>query len=150
MNIRDKNIILFDGVCNFCNASVNFVIKHDRKNSFKFAPLQSEISKNLIPTLSNRVPPVASAVAQGEEEKNAEFKTIIYLERGVLYTRSTALLKILKKLGGIYSLAYIFIFVPRFLRDLIYDLVAGSRYKWFGKRERCMVPTAEVRGKFID
>jgi predicted DCC family thiol-disulfide oxidoreductase YuxK len=137
MTEKNTDIILFDGVCNFCNASINFVIRHDKKNIFKFASLQSEIAKTLIP----------SSALEGED---AHLNSIVYLENGRLYTKSTAVLRILKKLGGFYSLAYAFIVVPPFIRNFVYDSIARNRYKWFGKRENCMVPTAEVRAKFLD
>lgn len=136
MNVTpsDKAIVLFDGVCNFCNSSVNFIIKHDKKDHFRFTPLQSEKGKLLL------------------KQFNAEGKgldSLVLIENNKLYMRSTACLKIAKKLSGIYSLAYIFIFIPSFLRDPVYNFIAKNRYKWFGKKDACMIPTQAVKEKFI-
>ncbi len=128
-------IILFDGVCNFCNDSVNFVIKNDKRNYFKFTPLQSEIGGKLL-----------------DEHKinREETDSVVVVENEKAYTHSTAALRIAKGLGGIWSLAYAFIIVPRFIRDAAYNLIARNRYKWFGKKDACMLPTPEIREKFLN
>ncbi len=128
-------IILFDGVCNFCNNSINFVIKHDKKNYFKFAPLQSERGGELLDKY---------------KISRAETDSVVVVENEKAYTHSTAALRIAKGLGGIWSLAYIFIVVPKFIRDAAYNLIARNRYKWFGKKDACMLPTPEIRGKFLN
>ena len=128
------SIVLFDGVCNYCNGRVNFVIKHDKKDRFRFAALQSEVGKAILEKY--HVPAV-------------DMSSFVLIEDGKYYLRSTAALRLLKRLGGIYSLLYAFIIVPRFLRDGVYNYVARNRYKWFGKMESCMVPTKEVRGRFL-
>lgn len=130
-----SNIVLFDGVCNFCNSSVNRIIKNDSKNLFKFAPLQSETGKKLLEKY--HIDPVKT-------------DSIILIENEKAYVRSTAILKIFRKLKGLYPLTYGFIIVPAFLRNLVYDWIAKNRYKWWGKKETCMVPTANVRSKFIE
>ena len=127
-------IILFDGVCNFCNDSVNFIIKNDKKNYFKFAPLQSEIGEKLL------------AEHQIDREKT---DSVIVVENEKAYTHSTAALRIAKNLGGIWSFAYAFIIVPKFIRDAAYNLIARNRYKWFGKKDACMMPTPEIKAKFL-
>jgi predicted DCC family thiol-disulfide oxidoreductase YuxK len=127
-------IILFDGVCNFCNDSINFVIKHDKKNYFKFAPLQSERGGELLDKY---------------KISRAETDSVVVVENEKAYTHSTAALRIAKGLGGIWSLAYIFIVVPKFIRDAAYNLIARNRYKWFGKKDACMLPTPEIREKFL-
>lgn len=127
-------IILFDGVCNFCDGAVNFLIERDEKNYFKFAPLQSENGQKLA------------------AEHNIDLQkidSVILLEGGEAFTESTAALKIAKGLGGIWSLAYAFIVVPKFVRDYVYKLFAANRYRLFGKKDACMLPSPEVRAKFL-
>lgn len=127
-------IILFDGVCNFCNNSVNFIIERDKENYFKFAPLQSEIGQKLL------------------EEHNIDrtvTDSVVLIENGKAYVRTTAALRIARKLSGAWRLLYGFIIVPSFVRDVFYKLFARYRYKMFGKQEACMMPTPEIREKFL-
>ena len=131
---KHSAIILFDGVCNFCNSSINFVIRHDKKNHFRFAPLQSETGKQLL---------------QQFEAGELPLDSIVLIENNKLYKQSTAVLKIAKQLGGAYRLLYGFVILPRFLRDAVYKYVAKNRYKWFGKKDSCMIPTKEIKEKFI-
>ncbi|MBL8182744.1 MAG: thiol-disulfide oxidoreductase DCC family protein [Blastocatellia bacterium] len=126
-------IVLFDGVCNFCNGSVNFIIDHDREKRFKFAPLQSEIGQSLI----------------AEHSIPRDVDSVILVEDGKVYMHSTAGLRIAKGLGGIWSLAYVFIIVPAFIRDWAYKTFAKYRYRMFGKTDACMMPTADVRERFL-
>lgn len=127
-------IILFDGVCNFCNGSVNFIIERDPEAYFKFAPLQSEIGQKLL-------------------QENGVDKTVtdsvVLIEDGKVYTRTTAALKIAKRLSGYWSYFYGFIVVPSFFRDIFYKLFAQYRYKMFGKTDACMLPSPEVRARFL-
>lgn len=127
-------IVLFDGVCNFCNGSVNFIIEHDKANYFKFAPLQSEIGQNLL--------------EKHGIDKN-EIDSVILIEDEMSYMYSTAALRIARKLDGIWSSFYIFRFVPSFIRDFAYKLFAKYRYKLFGKQDACMLPTPEIRARFL-
>lgn len=127
-------IILFDGVCNFCDGAVNFIIERDTKNYFKFAPLQSENGQKL-------------AAEHGIDLQKID--SIILIEGGEAYTESTAALKIARNLGGLWSLAYAFIIVPKFIRDYFYRLFAKNRYRLFGKKDACMLPSPEVRAKFL-
>lgn len=126
-------ILLFDGVCNFCNDSVNFIIRHDRDGKFKFAPLQSDFGVEMRAKYG-----VANNV-----------DSVVLIEDDQTFTHSTAALRIAKNLGGIYSLAYIFIIVPAFIRDFFYKAFARNRYRLFGKKDMCMVPTPEVRERFL-
>ncbi len=128
-------IVLFDGVCNFCNSSVNFIIERDAEGFFKFAPIQTEIGQKLL-----------------EEYKIDKAKTdsIILVENGDAYIHSTAALRISRKLGGIWSLLYVFIILPKFIRDFFYKLFAKYRYKLFGKKDECMIPTPEIRQRFLE
>lgn len=128
-------IIFFDGVCNLCNGAVQFVIKRDRHDAFKFASLQSDFAKE---TLSGS----ALKVAHGD--------SLVLLENGKLYEQSNAVLRIAKKLPGLWPLLYVFIIVPPFLRNAIYRWVARHRYQWFGKQNQCWVPTTELKSRFLD
>lgn len=132
----NKKIVLFDGVCNLCNGAVKYIIKHDKKDIFRFASLQSEIGRNLV---SER----------GMDPE--ELDSIILIEPGVAYYRkSTAALEISRDLSGGYSFLKNFLFIPESLRDGIYDFVASNRYKWYGKKESCMIPTPDLKAKFLD
>lgn len=128
-------IILFDGVCNFCNGSVNFIIERDREKYFKFAPLQSEIGQNLL--------------SEYDIDKNVT-DSVVLIENGKAYVRTTAALRIAKRLSGAWKLFYGFIIVPEFIRDVFYKLFAEYRYKIFGKKDACMMPTPEIRERFIN
>lgn len=129
----DNAIVLFDGVCNFCNSSINFIIKRDKEGYFKFAPLQSEIAQKLVGDKTKPMP-----------------ESVILIEKGHTYDRSSAALRIAKKLNGLWPLLYIFIIVPKPIRDAVYNLIGRNRYKWFGKTEACMIPTPEVRSRFLE
>src|SRR5882757_5712709 len=131
---RKFPIVLFDGVCNFCDSSVNFVIKRDGNQLFKFAPLQSEDGQKLVEEYGLNKPGIDS---------------VILIENGRAYTHSTAALRIAQHLGGIYAWAYLFIYLPRGLRDFFYKLFARNRYRLFGKKKECMIPTPEVRERFL-
>lgn len=129
-----KNILLFDGVCNLCNGLVLFIIKRDPAGKFKFASLQSETGQQWL----TRIGLV----------KN-EFESFIFIQDDKYYLKSTAALKMLRQLGGVWKLLYVFILVPRPIRDFFYDLIARSRYRIFGKRDVCMIPTPELRERFL-
>ncbi len=132
-----KKIILFDGVCNLCNTMVNFVIEHDQKDAFRFVPLQSEIGQSILKKI-------------GLFDKNID--SIVLYEEGVAYFyKAPAALEIAKGLGGIYSFfAVILNIFPDFILNFGYDFVAKNRYKWFGKKDACMLPTPELKEKFLD
>lgn len=132
--IDEKQIILFDGVCNFCNFWVNFVIKRDKKDLFRFAALQSEKAKEFSDKFNF---------------DTSSMNTFLLIDGDHLYTKSTAALKICKQLTGPIKIFYPFISLPKFFRDFIYDLVAKNRYKFFGKRDSCRIPTAEEKLKFL-
>ncbi len=133
MNEKQKTI-LFDGVCNLCNGAVTYIIKRDKKNVFKFAALQSEIGQQLISKFNIDTSKVDS---------------IILIDGDTHYEKSTAALHIAKQLSGAYPLLFGFIVVPKFIRNSVYDYIAKNRYKWFGKKESCMIPTAELKSKFL-
>ena len=127
-------IVLFDGVCNFCNASVNFVIERDKAGYFKFAPLQSEIGEELI-------------AKHGID--TAETDSVIVVENDRAYTHSSAALRIAKQLDGLWSWSYGFIVVPKPVRDFFDRLFAKHRYRLFGRQDACMMPTPEIRARFL-
>lgn len=132
----NKKVVIFDGVCNLCNSFINLIIKYDSNNRFVFTSLQSEISQEITSHLKI-------------DSKNKE--SIILYEQGVSYDfKSTAALKIMKEFGGLWYLTQVGYILPQFLRDGIYDIVAKNRYKWFGKRDICMIPSAEIKSKFLD
>lgn len=132
---ENKKIILFDGVCNLCNGSVQFVIKRDKKDVFRYAAIQSEVGEQLIAE---------------RHIDTSQVDSIILIEPGVAYfTKSDAALEIAGELGGLWKLTSIFKWIPKSIRDVIYDFVARNRYKWFGKQESCMIPTPELKAKFL-
>lgn len=140
-------IVLFDGVCNFCDASVNFVIEHDKDGYFKFAPLQSETGTKLAGEYG-----LESAVSTDGTDTDPELlpiDSVIMIEDGKVYTHSTAALMILKRLGPPWSWLSIFSVVPGGIRDYLYELFARYRYRFFGKKDQCMIPTPEVRARFL-
>lgn len=128
-------VILFDGVCNLCNGFVQFVIARDPHGRFRFGPLQSAAAQRLI---------------GGARDGQPVLDSVVLVENGQLWTRSSAALRIARRLSFPWPLAYVLIAVPRPLRDWVYDIVARNRYQWFGKRDACMVPTADLRARFID
>lgn len=133
--IAEKDILLFDGVCNLCNSSVNFIIDHDPKGHFQFAALQSDFGQQKLAEL-------------GYDQD--EFDSLVLLSQGKVHRKSTAALKIASKLNGLYPLLYAFIIVPPFLRHWVYDIVARNRYKWWGKRDSCRMPTPELKSRFVE
>ena len=131
-----KKIVLFDGVCNLCNRSIQCIIKRDKNDEFRFATLQGEIGQQLV---------------QERKIDTSKVDSIILIEPGVAYyTKSTAALKIGQYLGGFWKITNVLNLIPRQLRDIVYDWVARNRYGWYGKKDVCMVPTTEIRAKFLD
>jgi len=125
-------IVLFDGVCNFCNSSVQFIINRDPKGLFHFASQQSEIGVQLM-----------------TEHGLTGHESIVYIEDGKAYMKSAAALRIAKHLSGLWPTTAIFFAVPRPIRDMAYDVVAKNRYRWFGKRDSCMIPPPSIRKRFL-
>ncbi|WP_324026979.1 DCC1-like thiol-disulfide oxidoreductase family protein [Maribacter sp. BPC-D8] len=131
----NKKIILFDGVCNLCNSSVQFAIKRDENDIFRYSAIQSETGKKLL--------------AERNIDTN-EMDSIILIEPNIAYyTKSTAALEIGKHLKGLSSISSILLWLPESFRNIVYDFVAANRYKWYGKKEACMIPTEELKSKFI-
>jgi predicted DCC family thiol-disulfide oxidoreductase YuxK len=132
---EDHPIILFDGVCNLCHASVQYVIKHDPKKIFRFASLQSSFAQKI---LSNYNLPLN------------DYNSFVLFSDNKIYTRSTAAILVAKKLKGVVRILYAFIIVPKFIRDSVYNIIAKNRYKWFGKKNECWLPTPELKNLFLD
>jgi predicted DCC family thiol-disulfide oxidoreductase YuxK len=127
-------VILFDGVCNFCNGAVNFTIKRDKRKTIKFAPLQSDTGKALL---------------QQYGLPENDLRSFLFIENGKIYNRSTAALKVCRYLKNLWPLCYGLIVVPAFIRNAVYDFIAKNRYKWFGQKEECMIPDADTRARFL-
>src|SRR5690606_10466738 len=132
--MNSGKIILFDGVCNLCNSSVQKIIEKDEKNLFRFASLQSEFGQEFL---------------RKNNLSEKEFDSMILIDGDKFYTKSDAALRIGKELKGIYKLSGILFFLPKFIRNMGYDLIAKNRYKWFGKQENCWLPTPELKEKFL-
>jgi len=131
---NNRKILLFDGVCNLCNTSVTFVIQRDKKDLFRFAALQDPAGQQLI---------------EKYQIDPSNTDSIILIENDKAYVKSTAALKVARHLGGAYPLLYGFMIVPNFIRNWVYDYVAKNRYKWYGKKDSCMIPTPELKSKFL-
>ncbi len=133
---KSKKIVLFDGVCNLCNGAIQFIIKRDNSDIFRYAALQSDIGKQLV------------------SERNIDISkvdSIILIDPGVVYyIKSTAALEIGKGLKGYRTISSVLLWFPSTLRDIVYDFIARNRYQWYGKKEECMVPSPELKAKFLD
>jgi predicted DCC family thiol-disulfide oxidoreductase YuxK len=127
-------VILFDGVCNFCNSAINFVLKQDKKGVFRFAPLQSEAGRQLLHQYDLSI---------------QEFDSFVLIDNGRVYKKSAASLRVMHHLPWYWKELQILRIIPTIFRDAIYDFIARNRYKWFGKKDQCMIPTPEMKGKFL-
>lgn len=130
----NQQVIIFDGVCNFCNGAVNFIIKRDSKGAFKFAPIQSEVAQSLI---------------LNQQINGVDKDTVLLIKNGDYFVRTNAALEITKDLDGFWFVFRVFKIVPKVVRDYCYRIFARNRYTWFGKKDVCMVPTADVRDRFL-
>ena len=137
MNIMEnrKTIMLIDGLCDLCGHTVTFTVERDPKNRIQFAPLQSPAGQRIL--VQYHLP-------------TSDFKSFVLIENEKAYTKSTAALKYFKKLSQPWPLLYVFIVIPKPIRDFFYDIVAKNRYRWFGKREQCLVPSAELKSRFLE
>lgn len=126
-----KALVLFDGVCNLCSSSVQLIIKNDPGDYFRFASLQSDIGKAIL------------------EQYQIKTDSIILVENDRVYTQSSAALRIARRMKGAFPLLYGFVILPRFLRDAVYGFIARNRYKWYGKKEACWLPSPQLKNKFI-
>ena len=131
---KDKKIVLFDGVCNYCNDKINFIIKNDKQDVFRFVALQSETGQKIIKYLGI----------------DSSIDSIILYEPGYAYfIKSEAVFRIIKHLSSAVKLVLFFNFIPTSIKNIFYDIIAKNRYNWYGKKESCMMPTEEVKRKFI-
>ncbi len=130
---RGYDIVFFDGVCNFCNAAIDMIYRRNKKKNLYYSSLQSDFAKRNLPP-----------------EALKDLDTIIFYSGGKLYYRSSASLQIAKHLTGIYRLTVALLIFPRFIRDAVYKFIAKNRYKWFGKRETCRIPTDEEKNYFLE
>lgn len=133
--MEEPRVILFDGVCNFCNYWVNFAINRDSKKKLRFTTLQGETAKQLLPQYNISPTNISS---------------VIFIDKGKAYTQSSAALRICKHLNGGWKLFYALMIVPKFIRDFFYNIIARNRYKWFGKKDECRIPTPELRERFLE
>ncbi|HVM86633.1 MAG TPA: thiol-disulfide oxidoreductase DCC family protein [Puia sp.] len=132
---ENKKIVLFDGVCNLCNRSVQFIIRHDKKNQFLFGSLQGRYGQECLKKFNM---------------PSDTFNSFMLIEGDKIYSRSSGALRMLKYLGIGWQLFYGLIIIPKFIRDGVYNFIARHRYKWFGKKEECWVPTPELKARFLD
>lgn len=131
---KDKKIVLFDGVCNYCNDKINFIIRNDKQDVFRFVALQSETGQKIIKYLGI----------------DSSIDSIILYEPGYAYfIKSEAVFRIIKHLSSAVKLLLVFNFIPASIKNIFYDIIAKNRYNWYGKKESCMIPTEEVKRKFI-
>jgi predicted DCC family thiol-disulfide oxidoreductase YuxK len=133
--VEEHPIILFDGVCNFCNGAINFVLKQDKKGIFRFAPLQSEAGQKLL---------------QQYNLSTKEFDSFVLIDNGKVYQKSAASLRVMNKLPWYWKEAQVLRIIPTAFRDAIYDFIAKNRYKWFGKKDQCMLPAPGIRSRFLN
>jgi len=129
------NLILFDGVCNLCSALVEFVIRHDPAAKFRFAAIQSQVGREIF---------------QSHGLDAADLQTFVFIAEGKLFLRSDAAIEVVSRFGRAWNICKLFRFVPRAFRNAIYSLIARNRYRWFGRKEVCMVPTPEIKERFLD
>ena len=133
--LSQQSVIFFDGVCNLCNSTVQFIIKKDTKNVFYFASLQSDAAKNILLQYA---------------ERNFELNSIVFISNNTVYIKSSAVLRIFRNLGGGYKLLFVFWIVPKPIRDFVYDYIARNRYKWFGQKDQCMLPNEAIKSRFLE
>ena len=135
VNDPTKPVVLFDGVCNYCNTMINFIIRQDKQKKYLFATLQSAFGQKLL---------------QQFHLPTHSFDSFLILDKGKLYSKSTAALRIYNQLPWYWKWTQLFWVFPKFLRDAVYNVIARNRYKWFGKRNECMVPRPELKERFLD
>lgn len=133
-SITSHPIVLFDGVCNLCNRSIQFIIERDQDKTFRFASLQSPVGQTLLKQFN--LP-------------TDQFDSFILVDKNQYYTQSSAALQVIKRFSGLWKLGYIGIVIPKRIRDWMYQFVAKNRYRWFGKRDQCWLPTPELKERFL-
>ncbi len=137
MKDKTKHIVLFDGICNLCNASIKYIIKHDKNDVFRFSAIQSSTGQMLIKKYGIDTKKIDSIIYIPPHNKN-------------YYLQSDAALKIASKLRFPINLMSLFLIIPKFIRNWVYNFIAKNRYKWYGKKDRCLIPTPQLKAKFLD
>lgn len=132
--LKNKTILLFDGYCNLCHSSVQFVLKHEKNNELYFTSLQSPIGVEILKYYS--INP-------------NEIDSLVLIEKNKAYVKSSAALRVSKYLKGLYPIAFGLLIIPSFIRNWVYDYVAKNRYKWFGKMDNCLVPDENLSKRFL-
>lgn len=139
MRIEDlpinKKIVIFDGVCNLCDASIQFIIKYDKRDVFRFVSIQSELGKNIVNHIGIDISKIDSI--------------ILYIPNKAYYTKADAVFTVLKEFNNLYCVFYYLKILPNFVKNSLYDFVAKNRYNWFGKKDFCLIPTSELKAKFL-
>ena len=135
MKEESRPILLFDGVCNVCNASVNFIIQNDKEGIFRFASLQSSIGQELL---------------ERHNLPTTDFDSVVYIHNQHVFIKSTAALKVAEKLSAPWRYLAPLKFIPVAVRDFAYSIIAKNRYRWFGKKQECMLPTPEIQSRFLN
>lgn len=127
-------VILFDGVCNLCSSTVQFILKRDKKDTFRFASLQSDFGQSVL---------------QKFNLPENTFNSFLLYQNGKIYTKSTGALLVARQLSGAWKLLFAFIIIPSFIRNSVYNVIAEKRYSWFGKKEACWIPSVALKAKFL-
>lgn len=128
-----NGIVMFDGECNLCNKSVQFILKRDQNDYFLFSSLQNDTAKKLLE----------------QYDSHHHIESLIFIEKGKIYEKSSAALRICRHLNGIWKIGYLGLIIPKPFRDYLYSIIAKNRYHWFGKRDSCMIPSSEIQKRFL-
>ena len=147
----DYRIVAFDGICNLCNSTVNWIIDNDPKQQFKFIALQDidRLEKSGFDLKDLQFTEKSTSVNSESNRDESQMQSVYLIEQGKIYNKSTAVLRICRRLSGLCPLLYLYILIPRTLRDTVYDFIAKNRYHWFGRRKECRIPSAALKDRFL-
>ena len=148
---KDYRIVAFDGICNLCNSTVNWIIDNDPKQQFKFIALQDidRLKKSGFDLKDLQFTEKSISVNSEWNRDESQMQSLYLIEQGKIYNKSTAVLRICRRLSGLCPLLYLYILIPRTLRDTVYDFIAKNRYHWFGRRKECRIPSAALKDRFL-
>lgn len=148
---KDYRIVAFDGICNLCNSTVNWIIDKDPKQQFKFIALQDidRLEKSGFDLKDLQFTEKSTSVNSESNRDESQMQSLYLIEQGKIYNKSTAVLRICRRLSGLCPLLYLYILIPRTLRDTVYDFIAKNRYHWFGRRKECRIPSAALKDRFL-
>ncbi len=148
---KDYRIVAFDGICNLCNSTVNWIIDNDPKQQFKFIALQDidRLEKSGFDLKDLQFTEKSTSVNSESNRDESQMQSLYLIEQGKIYNKSTAVLRICRRLSGLCPLLYLYILIPRTLRDTVYDFIAKNRYHWFGRRKECRIPSAALKDRFL-